>query len=188
MTFELLLQRAQLFIEQGGPVVWAVAATCLLLWTLIFERLWFIRVSYPGKRRQLIDAWTNRPDHATWRAQRIREAAISEADMSLHARISLIKTLIAICPLLGLLGTVTGMIAVFDVIAFEGTSDARAMARGVYRATIPTMAGLVVALSGLYFATRLQRLADREASILADRLMPTASLGERPGASREEYP
>ena len=82
--------------------------------------------------------------------------------MELHAMLPLINMLVALCPLLGLLGTVLGMIGVFEVIAVAGNDDAQAMARGVYRATIPTMAGLVVALTGIYFTVRLRRLADRE--------------------------
>ena len=65
----------------------------------------------------------------------------------------------AVLPLLGLLGTVTGMIAVFDVMAFAGTGNARLMAGGVSKATIPTMSGLVAALSGLYFAAWLEKKA-----------------------------
>jgi biopolymer transport protein ExbB len=74
----------------------------------------------------------------------------------------MIKTLMAILPLLGLLGTVTGMILVFDVMAFAGTGNARLMAGGVSAATIPTMSGLVAALSGLYLATYLERRAGKE--------------------------
>ena len=85
-------------------------------------------------------------------------------------QIPLIQVLVALCPLLGLLGTVLGMIGVFEVIAVSGNDDAQAMARGVYRATIPTMAGLVVALSGIYFTVRLRRLADHETSRLMDSL------------------
>ena len=95
---------------------------------------------------------------------------MSEAKAQLREGIPIIKILIALCPLLGLLGTVTGMIAVFDVMALEGTSDARAMASGVSKATIPTMAGMMVALSGLYFGTRFPQRAARESRHLADSL------------------
>lgn len=74
-------------------------------------------------------------------------------------------------PLLGLLGTVTGMIQVFNVMAVAGTSNARLMAAGVSAATIPTMAGLVAALSGLYFASSLQRRAKDKIQILEDSLL-----------------
>ena len=159
------------FIEQGGTVIWAIFFACLLLWTAIVERLWFLRVTYPKQRKKIIEEWKQRADHSSWRARRIREATISEQKMSLHARLRMIQTLILLCPLLGLLGTVTGMVGVFEVIAISGNSDAQNMAKGIYRATIPTMAGLVVALSGYYLAARIKQLADRQSAKLADRLM-----------------
>ena len=72
--------------------------------------------------------------------------------------------------LLGLMGTVTGMIEVFDVLALSGTGNARSMAAGVSRATIPTMAGMVGALSGVFAATLLSRTAKREVERLNDSL------------------
>jgi biopolymer transport protein ExbB len=71
--------------------------------------------------------------------------------------------------MLGLLGTVTGMIEVFDVMALAGSGNSRAMAAGVSKATIPTMAGMVAALSGLILSAQLDRFAGRESGRLADR-------------------
>jgi biopolymer transport protein ExbB len=159
------------FIEQGGVVIWAVFFTCLLLWTSIVERLWYYRVIFPKFAQATLTQWQARLDHKSWCAYKIREATISEVSMRLHARLSIIQTLIVICPLLGLLGTVTGMINVFGVISISGNSDAQSMAHGIYQATIPTMAGLVVALSGYYFSARLKQIADNKASQLADQLM-----------------
>lgn len=161
----------QNFIDQGGPVLWVLFGTCLLLWLLILERALFIRIIWPGRARNVVDQWNARRDCSSWRARKIREATVSEGDLELHALLPLIQVLVALCPLLGLLGTVLGMIGVFEVIAVSGNDDAQAMARGVYRATIPTMAGLVVALSGIYFTVRLRRLADRETSRLKGRLL-----------------
>ena len=158
------------FIDQGGPVLWVIFATCLLLWLLILERIWFLRLAWPRRARALIAQWDAREDCRSWRARKIREATASEVHMQLHAVLPLIRVLVALCPLLGLLGTVVGMIGVFEVIAVSGNDDAQAMARGVYRATIPTMAGLVVALTGIYFTVRLRQLADRATSRLVDRL------------------
>ena len=81
-----------------------------------------------------------------------------------------IKALIAVCPLLGLLGTVTGMIAVFDVMSYSGSGNARALAAGVSMATVPTMAGMVAALSGVYFGTWLEHKSQVETETLADLL------------------
>jgi biopolymer transport protein ExbB len=62
------------------------------------------------------------------------------------------------------------MIEVFDVMAAAGNSNARAMASGVSKATVPTMAGMVAALSGLYFSAQLQRFANDEGARLADHM------------------
>lgn len=150
--------------DQGGVVLWVLFFTCFLLWTLILERLWFLRITWPKRSGALIEQWFARADNSSWRAIKIREAMVSEAKQQLHALLPPVQALVALCPLLGLLGTVLGMIGVFEVIAVSGNDDAQAMARGVYRATIPTMAGLVVALTGIYFTVRLRRLANREAS------------------------
>jgi len=90
--------------------------------------------------------------------------------MQLQQSLGLIKSLVAVCPLLGLLGTVTGMIEVFDVMAVMGTGSARAMASGISKATIPTMAGMVGALTGVFAITVLQRNARLKAVRLEDQL------------------
>lgn len=173
--FEHYITELIYFAEQGGGIIWILLVVCLLLWTLIFERIWFIKITSQRKKQRLVRQWQNRMDRSSWLAHKIREGLISQVKMDLFAVLPLIKTLIAICPLLGLLGTVTGMVAVFDVIAVVGTSDAQAMANGVYRATIPTMAGLVVAISGMYFSSQLNSWADRQAGELGDQL--TVSVG-----------
>jgi len=78
--------------------------------------------------------------------------------------------LVALCPLLGLMGTVTGMIEVFDVMAVSGSGNARSMASGVSKATIPTMAGMVGALSGVFLATLLTQKVTNEVDILEEEL------------------
>jgi biopolymer transport protein ExbB len=62
------------------------------------------------------------------------------------------------------------MVEVFEVMAISGSGSPRSMASGVSKATIPTMAGMVAALSGVAMATYLQRKASRERELLADNL------------------
>lgn len=157
-------------VETGGKVIWAILAVCFLLWLLIFERYWFYYRVYPQRLCGWVAEWDAREDKASWFAHRIREATISEARVSLSRNVALIKVLVALCPMFGLLGTVTGMISVFEVMALGGSGEVRALASGVSRATVPTMAGMVVALSGLYFSTRMNRNISREVHRLADRL------------------
>jgi biopolymer transport protein ExbB len=158
------------FIELGGDVLWAIGLVLLVMWTLIIERYWYYFRVLPSRRRKILAAWEERTDHQSWHASRIREELISGLSLEMKRNISTIQTLIAVCPLLGLLGTVTGMVAVFDVMAFFGTGNARAMAAGVSQATIPTMSGMVAALSGLYFGSYLERKAEVETERLEDLL------------------
>ena len=158
------------FMELGGNVLWAIMLVLFLMWTFILERLWFFYRVYPGRKKDVIAAWDMRADTTSWYAKRIREGLISEASLALKQNIGVIKVLIAICPLLGLLGTVTGMIAVFDVMTYSGGGNARAMAGGVSMATVPTMAGMVAALSGVYFGTWLEHKAQTETENLEDLL------------------
>jgi biopolymer transport protein ExbB len=89
----------------------------------------------------------------------------------LDRNLPLIQTCVALCPLLGLFGTVFGMITVFEVMAVSGSGNPRSMASGVSMATIPTMAGMVSALSGIAMSTYLQRRAERERELLSDNLV-----------------
>lgn len=68
-----------------------------------------------------------------------------------------IAVLASVAPLLGLLGTVSGMITTFMVIATSGTGDAKALASGISEALITTQTGLVVAVPGLFLASFLRR-------------------------------
>lgn len=158
------------FFASGGLVLWAIFAVSMLLWALIIERYIYLRRIYPAELDRLVSTWKNRADQTSWFAHQIRTAMIAEMSSCLERSIGLIRSLIAICPLLGLLGTVTGMIHVFDVMAITGTGNARAMATGISMATIPTMAGLVVALSGLFFSVRLRQQTRLERQKIADLL------------------
>ncbi len=158
------------FIELGGDVLYAIAFVLFLMWTLIIERLWYFYRVYPGQAKATIENWETRADTTSWYAKRVREQLISETNVGLTRNIGVIKALIAICPLLGLMGTVTGMVSVFDVMTYSGSGNARAMAAGVSMATVPTMAGMVAALSGVYFGTWLEQKAATRTEELEDAL------------------
>ena len=158
------------FFEMGGGVLYGILAATILMWTLIVERLWFYYFILPGKLKATESAWNARADTRSWYARQIRSQMISEVGVECRKFLPIIEAVMAVLPLLGLLGTVTGMIAVFDVMAFAGTGNARLMAAGVSKATIPTMSGLVAALSGLYFAAMLERKSVRQVERLEDAL------------------
>jgi biopolymer transport protein ExbB len=164
------LQHIQDLLDAGGHVLWAILLVSLLLWTLIIERYLYFGVAHPRYLSAIAQRWQSGTPGNAWEAGKIRQALVAEVSLRLSRYLALIRTLVSICPLLGLLGTVVGMIHVFDVMALMGSGNARAMAAGVSMATIPTMAGMVVALSGLFFSNHLQQRAALEA-LKADRLL-----------------
>ena len=158
------------YLELGGPVLLAIGALLMVMWIMIIERVIYFFTRHNSKVRETIDAWNNRKERKSWQAHRVREMMISEVRLSANQYLGLIQACVALCPLLGLLGTVTGMIEVFEVMASVGTGNARAMASGVSRATIPTMSGMVAALSGLFISMWLQHKADSEVEVLSEHM------------------
>jgi biopolymer transport protein ExbB len=158
------------FMDKGGDVLWIIAGLLFVMWTLIFERVWYLQLGWKKDVAQVIAKWEGRPERKSWEAHQIRTMLVSQSRMQINRNLPVIKTLVALCPLLGLLGTVTGMIEVFNIMAVTGGGDAKSMAGGVQQATIPTMAGMVAALSGVFANTYVTRIAQRESQFLHDNL------------------
>ncbi len=158
-----------MFMERGGDVLWLIAGLTFVMWTLIVERALYFVMEHNSVEREAIEKWEHRSERASWSASQIRETLISEASEKITGTLPLIQTCVALAPLLGLLGTVTGMITVFDSMATQG-GNARSMAAGVSMATIPTMAGMVASLSGLFASTFLKQKIDYEVELFEDHL------------------
>lgn len=164
------LDAIKAFVEQGGAVLLWIAGLSFVMWTLIFERIWFYKGALKSDVQNSLDSWEARSERKSWNAHQIRYALISRVNEKVNSNLDMVATCVAICPLLGLLGTVTGMIEVFTVLGATGGGDAKAMAGGVSKATIPTMAGMVAALSGLFGNTYITRVAERENQLHEDHL------------------
>jgi len=159
------------FMDRGGPVLWVVALLLFVKWSLIFERIWFLRTAHRQNVKVALAEWEARTDKQSWNAHAIKQQLLSGVRLDLQSTVPLIEVLVVICPLLGLLGTVTGMIEVFYVMALTGGGDAKQMSGGVARATIPTMAGMVGALSGIFVVNWLKAKCKNEMELLDDHLI-----------------
>ena len=157
-------------MEAGGSVLWLIALLVLLMWGLIFERIYYLSHGHNVFLDSLVSKWDSRTDKTSWHALQIREKFLAEAKSSINRNTTLIKTCIALAPLFGLLGTVTGMIEVFNAMAVQG-GNARSMAAGVSMATIPTMSGMIASLSGMVGTTYLKRKVEFETRRFEDSLL-----------------
>ena len=160
----------QNFFAKGGPVLVGVFALSLFLWVLILERYWFIYMVYPKRLESIVQQWQRRRERSSWFALKIRDGLLTELSVGLKRNLIPIQALTGVLPLLGLLGTVTGMISIFEVLNVFGTGNARGMAEGISRALLPTTAGLVTSIIGIYFSADLNKRAKTKELLAKDLL------------------
>ena len=147
------------FFAKGGSVLTGVFVLSIFLWILIIERYYFLYKVYPTRIDTIVKQWQRRRDHSSWYALKIRDGFLSEISTELKHNLIPIQALTGILPLLGLLGTVTGMITIFEVLNVFGNGNARGMADGISKALLPTTAGLVTSIIGIYFSADLNKRA-----------------------------
>jgi biopolymer transport protein ExbB len=170
------------YIHTGGVVMWPLVLISVLLWGCIIYRLLVLKQLYrndlsPEQACRCVSAAEGLPSLCqglnamlVYRFVQLRrqgaaldEHLLDEAGAQIRALlsrgISLISVLAAVAPLLGLLGTVLGMISTFDTIALFGNSNPRAMAGGISEALVTTQTGLIVAIPGLFMRNFIQRRA-----------------------------
>lgn len=141
------------FLYQGGPVVLILFFISIYLFVLIFAKfkhLFFDMHSIQDEYKKNLANIKN-DDLYLLNITSLKSDYKSIVKKDFY----IIQTLIALCPILGLLGTVTGMIEVFDVVSFFGTGNARALASGITKATLPTMTGMAISIVGLLTYTVL---------------------------------
>lgn len=165
-----LVKGVSQLIADGGPYVGWIFASGVLLWGLVIERYWYFQRVLPLQAAKLQSQWEARSEHSSWCSRQIRAAMISRLNSSMTAGFPIMQVLVPMSPLLGLIGTVTGMLEVFDSMALRGNADARSMASGVSEAMICTMTGLAVSITGLYPVHYFRTRTARETELLADRL------------------
>lgn len=185
-AFASLWQEAMRVWYDGGWAMIAIAGNALLMFGLgvdmwlrlqakgfrsVPEKIWRLWIEHAkhreGKIGRLLDSVTGVESIAQSAAvfQGIRAAEIAPFARDLKV----MKVCVAAGPLLGLFGTVTGMLATFGALASGsgGEKTMSAVAKGISEALITTETGLVVALPGLFFQYQLGRTRDRYAAFLA---------------------
>lgn len=176
-------------VQAGGWLMIPIILCSVIAAAISVERSWTLRESQIAPRNLLTNVWNwirnNEFDNQKLRELRmgsplgqILAAGIANSTMGrdamkesieevashvlheLERYLNTLGTVAAITPLLGLLGTVIGMIKVFAAIRIEGAGNAAVLAGGISEALITTAAGLTVAIPSLFFYRFFQRKVD----------------------------
>ncbi len=183
-------------MHKGGPVMWPLLACSVVGLMLSFERTWFwLRTNGPAAAErvqrlgqtlrtgnvQLVKQFIDRDGSVYGRivAALLREKATTAAAAAavdaqrprMERFMGTLSTIITAAPMLGILGTVTGLIQAFNILSDEGVTDPRAISPAVAEALITTAAGLVIAIGVLFpynvFRAQLDRTLSRIESLIA---------------------
>ncbi len=176
-------------VQAGGWLMFPIILCSIIAAAICIERFWTLRTNQIAPRNLLAQVWNSIKSNEM-DARRVRElrngsplGQILAAGINSHRRgresmkenieevaghvvhdleryLNTLGTVAAISPLLGLLGTVIGMIKVFSAIRLEGTGNAAILAGGISEALITTAAGLTVAIPSLFFYRYFQRRVD----------------------------
>jgi len=166
---------AELF-DRGGPVLYILFIVTLFIWFIIFSK--YLSTSYNNKNwiKNNFDTFSSGVNINRSNIHLFEESFLIHIKRVSTQKLKMLDGLIGLCPMLGLLGTVYGMIEVFEVLAVLGTGNPRAMSTGVAKATIPTMAGMTIALSGLFFKFDLANRVERYQEEARDFLKKTITV------------
>lgn len=172
-----MLEQLLAFMNKGGPVAWVIVGFSVVVTTLIIERWRVLKRAKPGKdffnqffrleqehrfdeavrlcqkndapcSRILLTCLESREMPKELIRERVAEVMLNETP-GLSRYISTISIIATLLPILGLLGTVTGMIKIFDVLSRLGVADPNALAGGISEALITTELGLITAIPTL---------------------------------------
>ena len=182
MIKELLFSIEQ-YMRLGGVVMIPILMVSGVMWLLIINRVLFLRRLYvknisrseagrlvknnqmpdekfKGANSMVVREFLSARSHDRDLDDYILDETVIRLTSAMDDHLAAIRILAGVAPLLGLLGTVTGMMSTFDVITVFGTGNARAMAGGISVALITTQTGLMVSIPGLYMSGWLARRAN----------------------------
>lgn len=148
--------------EVGGGALYLLALLLWFSWSLSVYHFWFLKHGYQQSSAPIILQYKKSLKHSRKCKDAVRDEALSKMRDLLLSPLSYLQLVVAVSPLCGLLGTVSGMIDVFEVVQKVGTGKVQPLADGISRATFSTAAGIVVSLIALVLYVCLLRLARKK--------------------------
>lgn len=175
-------------IQSGGPVMWPLMACSLIALTVVIERGLFWYGLERRRNRQLMDDILSLAEKGDWEAIKQKsetsrdhiirvlivgilhrdfdmgsamEAEAENTVQQMSRFMSILDTMITIAPLLGILGTVLGIISSFKMLGSSGIADPKLVTSGIAQALITTATGLIISIAAVlpfnYFNSRINR-------------------------------
>jgi biopolymer transport protein ExbB len=203
------------FFRGGGPIMYPLLACSLVVLTIIIERglFWMhtqsrhnrplveevleicrrgdwelVRRKTAGSKDYVIRVLVSGIVHREFSMTKAMEVAAMEEIKIMRRGMGVLDTMITVAPLLGILGTVTGIILSFDMLAVGGISSPQLVTGGIAQALITTAAGLGIAISAVvpfnYFNVKVEQAAQNmeqyatSLEIVYEKLTPTGRDGE----------
>lgn len=176
------------FMIKGGPIMWPLLACSTVALAIVIERLWFWLLVLKRKNQGLINRifslteagefdtaivegqnspclvcriLTSGLAHRNYGLVQSLEAAAMHEIEKMKQRLSILDTIITAAPLLGILGTVSGIILSFDLLGDAGIEDPKAVTGGIAQALITTATGLSIAIATLLPYNALTRKVEK---------------------------
>ena len=143
------------FLSTAGPFVWGIMGTSIVMWWMIArcytnQSRGFHKISTDSISKLFSDHNLNDKEY-----RHVCRTFLNQSEQRLNSGIAWVSVLVKLLPLLGLLGTVDGMISSFQQL--DQWDIQRQLSGGISQALLTTLSGLVTSLSGLYFVHNLQQ-------------------------------
>ncbi len=168
LSFDSQFRAAMEYLDQGGYVIYPLIGISVWMWYLIIKKLSMLSCwqkqgrssSHKGEKYKIMTEFEAHRTFDTDLDRKVLQSLVQRHQNELESHIQTIFVLAAVAPLLGLLGTVTGMISTFEAISRFGTANARAFAAGISEALVTTQMGLIVAVPGLFMGHLIRKRTD----------------------------
>ncbi|HSN18567.1 MAG TPA: MotA/TolQ/ExbB proton channel family protein [Gammaproteobacteria bacterium] len=154
----------------AGGILWLLLILAVALWSLIAERYWYFFFVYPQAQEIALRRWKRYEKTDLRTVRRARSQIVGGVFAETHRSVNFIQSLVGVIFLLGLFGSIGGVMRVLDAQALGGAAGQLRMADGLMRAAVPLLAAGSLVLVALFFTGALRDRADRETRLLADRL------------------
>ena len=154
----------------AGGTTWLLILLAVALWSLIAERYWYFYFIYPEVQEIALRRWKRYATAERSAVRRARSQIVEGIFAETHRSVNLIRSLVGVILLLGLAGSVRGVMRVLQAWPLGGSLGQQLVARGIAAAAVPAIVAGGLVLLSLFFTRALADRADTETRLLADRL------------------